>query len=891
VIIGRGTVQEAVGDVLTAVRDGHGRALVIAGQPGSGRTSLLDEVEVVATDLQTLRICGVAGEHDIAFSGLQELVGGLLPLLDDIPELQANAIRGAVALASAKGSDRLAIGAGLLSLLSAAAGERPVVCLVDDADLVDEASLDALTFAARRIRHDSVGVVFATDSKNELRFAMPLLRTVTLAPLDAASARAVLADRYPEMIDSVADEVIEAGGGVPGWLLDIAGQLSAEQRVGAEPLPVPLPPSGVVAASVRQQLSQLSEQAQGAALTAAAAGTQTMRVMTAADPAMVDGFREAERHGLLAIIGGRVRVSPGVASAIYHAATPAERRRASRLLADAMTGDPRYRDLRAHHLAASSDEPDAELAAQLEGSAEEARTRRGEAAAVLLFELSSRLSADVDLRDSRTVSAAESAWLAGQPWRAAQLIERVVPNSANPRTCARVAYLNACLDDQAGRLVERASDLASAGLSVVPGDVDVAVRVLCAAVRAAPTGAATPLAAALGDLDVPPGSGLDLLVQLAIRGDVDRRLDVEQATSALDGMDLGEVVALIATMDVRPTVVIDDVLTRVRAQIERRAVVWLPLAQRLAADRHLATGEWTAAALGYRGARELAEELGQSEVAWFSTAGEATVAALQGRDDLTNCLDRLSGPDAQHTNAERTRLADRAVRGLAELGRGRALQALALWADSTPAELCDVLPAGVLSAVDWVEATVRYAGRPAAAALLPSLAPTLDDPTEALWADTLVIDEGYDEGFAMVRRALGNCPIPNPYVLARVELQWGERLRRDGHRLAARDHLRSAHEMFQRFGAAGWDGLARQELKATGETPRHDGAAGLDELTPQERQVAEVIATGATYKEAAGQLYLSVKTIEFHLNKIYRKLGITSRRELAGRLAQVATSP
>ncbi len=895
-IIGRGTVQEAVGDVLTAARDGHGRALLLSGPAGSGRTSLLEQAAADADHCHVLRISGVAEEQDIAYSGLQELLAPVLGYLDDIPQVQATALRGALALAEAKGSDRLAVGAGVLSLLSVAARERAVLCLVDDVDLVDQASVETLIFVTRRLGHDSVGMVLTVETSREQTLAAPGLVTLSLQPLDATASRAVLLQRYPELVASVSEQLVQVGAGVPGWLLDIAGQLTEGQRRGTSPLPMPLPASGALAKTVLERYAELSVPGQRATLAAAAAGTQTMRVITSADPTLLDGLHEAEEQGLVEIDGGRVQIQPtGAASAIYHHASAAERRRLSRLFAQALKGDPKYRDLRAWHLTAASGEPDAELADQLEAAADETRLLRGEAAAVSLYELAGRLSEDPARRDARTCSAAESAWLAGQTWRATQLVGQIAATPDGSATHARATFLRACLDERNGRLAVWAQALEATATAVSDCDDVLKRRLLSAAIRACDPSRRPRLVKAFAVTTTPDDLGGQLWWQLvellSAQSQNDpkpqaeaahqlARIDVETAVSALDPLSLGEVAALgAAVVEAQPTAV-DAVLLAVAVEAQKRAIVWLPLSLRLRADYLLASGHWSDAAVAYQDSRQLAEELDQPVVVRSAAAGEATMAALQGREDLGECLDRLGSPDA---------VAGQAVRGLDELARGRPKQALAHWGRSSPSDLCRVLPGGSLTPVDWIDATARSEGRPAAAQSLAAVAPLLAaDEALASWAAALVAEQDYDADFAAALRSFDTSMSPRPYSAARLHLHWGERLQRDGQRRAAREHLRAAHEVFERLGAQSWDALACRELKATGETPRRHRAAGFDELTPRELQVAELIASGATYKEVAGQVYLDVKTIEFHMSHVYRKLGITSRRELPGRLAEGA---
>ena len=337
VLIGRESECARIERMLEGARGGRSAALVIRGDAGIGKSTLLEYAVARAGDARVVRALGVETESEFAYSGLHELVRPLLDRLPELPPVQADALRGALALAEAQGAGRLYIGAATLSLLAAASDDGPLLCVVDDAHWLDEASAGALAFAARRLEAEGVVMLFAARAQGFRARGIPELE---LGGLDAEAAVALLDhDGNVRVSPEVAEALVTATGGNPLALLELRRRLSVEQLQGAEPLPHPVPVGESLETVFATHARGLSEEARRALVIAATADTRAMRVITRTGGTNPAAFEECEDAGLLAIEDGQIAFShPLVRSAVYQQATPAERRAAHRALADGFCG-------------------------------------------------------------------------------------------------------------------------------------------------------------------------------------------------------------------------------------------------------------------------------------------------------------------------------------------------------------------------------------------------------------------------------------------------------------------------------------------------------------------------------------------------------------------------
>ena len=866
--------------MLEGARGGLSSALVIRGDAGIGKSTLLEYAVAEAGDSRVVHALGVETESEFAYSALHELVRPLLDRLPDLPPVQADALRGALALADAQSAGRLYIGAATLSLLAAAKDDGPLLCVIDDAHWLDEASAGALAFAARRLEAEGVVMLFATRGKAFRTSGIPQLE---LGGLGAEAAVLLLEqDATVRVSPEVAAELVAATGGNPLALLELPRRLSDGQLEGGVPLPHPVPVGETLETVFAAQARSLSEDARRALVLAATADTRAMRVFTRTGRTNFAAFEECEEAGLLEIEEGQVTFThPLVRSAVYQHATPAERRAAHGALADGFESDRKYAERRAWHSAAASVEPDEEVAGRLEAAAVAASDRRGHVAAAAMFERAARLTPENEPRALRLYLAAHSAWLAGQGDRALSLLNDAASTGEDDLLRADVAHLQSRIELRRNATAGVVDRLVAEAGRVEPLDAGRAGAMLATAAEASAAEPRLELARRAASLTAGRDDAAGLLASLVLARAL---LEAGEATESHERLaharvtlaanrelrhDPELILAAIETLvhvgpgdDALFRELLDDVTTAARSH----AVVALPRALLQAAWLDFEGGRWTDASINFFEAARLADEIGQGRERLAAIAGNGLIDALRGHGA------------AARTAAEQLGEAGGAaarILGLLGLGDGDIDAAIAQLEVATADPTPSILLRGLLAPhLDLAEAYLR-AGRleeaRAAVAVLRG--------GDAAWADALL--EG-GAAFAAAREHVAE----RPFLLARLRLNLGEQVRREGSRREAREELRAALAVFEQLNAEPWIERARRELRASGETARRRQVSTVDELTPQELQIARLVAAGASQKDAAATLYLSPKTIEYHLGKVYRKLGITSGRQLQHRLAE-----
>ncbi|HUQ22331.1 MAG TPA: AAA family ATPase [Gaiellaceae bacterium] len=870
VLIGRESECARIDRMLEEARGGRSGALVIRGDAGIGKSTLLEYAVAQAGAAEIVRALGVETESEFAYSGLHELLRPLLHLLPALPAVQADALRGALALAEAQGAGRLYIGAATLSLLAAAKKEGPVLCVIDDVHWLDEASAGALAFAARRLEAEGVIMLFAARGQGFRTQGIPELE---LTGLDAHAAVALLDNANVCVSPALAEELVAATGGNPLALLDLPRRLSGEQLQGTEPLPHPVPLEETLESVFAAQARSLSEPARRALVLAATADTRAMRVITRTGGASVAAFEECEDAGLLAIEHGQVTFThPLVRSAVYQQATSTERRAAHRALADGFAEEERYAERRAWHAAAATVEPDEEVAARLESAAAAAVERRGHVAAAAMFERAARLTPGQENRARRLYLAADAARLAGQGDRALALADDAEAG-ADGLLRADLALLRARIELRRAREPAAIDRLVAEADEVEPLDAGRAGAMLAIAAGAATTEARVQLARRAVSLTAGHDGAPEVLATLALARALHETGEPAEAHEPLahartklaanralrhDPELILAAVETLAHLGSGEDDLFRELLDELTSAARSHAVVVLPRALLQTAWLDFEAGRWTEATLDFFEAARLADELGQSRERAEALSGNALIDALRGRTTSEH-----SGDGAAMAH----------ILGLAALGAGDIDAAIAhlQTAAGDAAVKLRGLPAPHL---DLLEAYLRAGRREEAEA-------TADDlgGADAAWGRALL------EGGAAFGEA-GERFAERPFLLARIRLGAGEQLRREGSRREAREELRAALALFEQLDAEPWSERVRRELRASGETARRRQVSTLDELTPQELQIARLVAGGASQKEAAATLYLSPKTIEYHLGKVYRKLGISSGRQLQHRLAE-----
>ncbi|MFD0690168.1 AAA family ATPase [Actinomadura fibrosa] len=900
VLRGREKQRARIGALVEAAREGRGGVLVVRGEAGIGKTALLDDAARTADaeGVRVLRATGAEAEAQLPFAALQMLLRPVLPRLDGLPEVQASALRAALGLARPDGADRFLVGLAVLTLLSDLAADRPVLCLADDAHWLDPSSAGALLFAARRLGAERVAMVLAARDG----FAAPGLPELPLDGLDRDAAAALLADSAPDLAGGVRDRVIEEAAGNPLALLELPRGLDRAERTGQAPPPPALPATGRVLAAFGDRAERLPERARLALTVAAAEGTGDLGTVLAAARllgATADDLAACERAGLLRTAGARIAFRhPLVRAAAYQRAPLTARLAVHTALADSTDGDRR-----ALHRAAASPAPDEDVAAELERAADGSRGRGGPATASSLYEHAARLSPAPDDRTRRLIRAAQSAIAGGRTGRAAELAGRAAGRDLAPGPRAELTMVRATAEFERCAPAGTARDLADAAAAVAPADPGLAVTLLVMAAGNAWSAGedgevrrAAALAAGIGPAAVGActtrASGETASATAALVG-----LGRIAARDAASGVPLlrdtleaaradppGSLIARLLVLSLALLLGEDEAAAELAAadvaHARRSGLAGaLPAALQVLAETQVAAGLHRDAAATVAEALGLARETGQRHREGRLAAVTARIAAVGG--DEERCA---AGAAAAGRSVAEAAAAGAAALGLLHLGLGRHETALRVLEEAVTGPARHTA-AAVFALPDLVEAAVR-AGVPARAEAarerFAAWAAAIDRP----WASAVALRcrallSPADETFAAAVDLHGRGG--RPFERARTELLYGEWLRRARRRSDARVPLRSALAAFERLGAAPWAARVRAELRATGETapaPPPDGDP-LGRLTPQELQIVRLAAAGASNRDIAARLFLSHRTVEYHLYKAYPKLGVASRAELA----------
>lgn len=886
--------------LLATARSGGSGALVVRGEPGIGKSALLDRAAARAGGMRILRTVGIPTESQLPFAGVHTLLRPVLGCSDAIPDRQRAALLGAFGLGPTSAEDRFVISMAVLNTLAEAAETAPLLCLIDDAQWLDGPSADALTFAARRIQAEGIVMIFA--ARDESPFQAPGLAELRLTGVDSAAAARIVAERTGSPVaQTVRDRLVADTLGNPLAIAESARMLSADQVAGRTALPDRLPVSTDLERLYLHRVGELPIQVQTLVLVAAAHDTgQLDGVLRAAQlvGAGPDALDIAEAAGLLRVDAAVVSfVQPLVRSAVYHGATTQRRRQVERALASCLDGDTDA-DRKAWHLANAAAGPDVEVAESLHAAARRAAARGGHDAAAAAFQRAASLTAAAELRASRLADAAAAAWSAGQPHRAQAILDQALP-------LAEAAQLRACIAHLRGS-IEAHCGSPSAAYAILVGASELVVTAEPAR-AAVMLGEAGQLAWAGGDVerldDVArrlaalrvehhPGfvaahviSGLSGL----LRGDTSAtaaklRAAVELATASqeprvLMGAAAG---AMFLGADAHAIDLFSTAVAKTRAAAD---VATLPLLLAPLSMVEMLTSRYATALADASEGLRLAEETGQHNPAAHLHAVLAMVAAVQGRAE--DCRDHAESALSQAISyrlGPHAAIASWAL-ALLDLGAGRAEEAfdrLEALAGAAPGEGNQMVT--LMATPDFVEAAARIQRSEAAAARLAALQAWARD-TGAPWASALVArchgltaDTDHDRHFSEALSLHGQGA--RPFDTARTQLRYGEHLRRRRRRTQARKYLRSAHETFQRLGAVPWAEQAGTELLATGETARKRDVTAVDQLTPQELQIARYVSAGETNRSIATLLFLSPRTVDYHLRKIFTKLGLSSRAEL-----------
>jgi DNA-binding CsgD family transcriptional regulator len=898
-LLGRGDECAVLDEMLSSVRGGQSRTLVLTGEPGIGKTALLDYAANSAQGMRLLRATGVESDMELAFAFLHQLCAPLLDGPNRLPPPQRDAL--AIAFGETEGPppDRFMVGLALLGLLTEATEHRPVLCLVDDAQWLDEVSAKTLGFVARRLLAEPIGFLFATREPSSELDDLPGLRVSGLAE---THARALLHSAVTFGIDDrVRDRIVAETRGNPLALLELPRGLTITQLAGGfglvdeESLPARL------RESFQRRIVALPEHARLFLLIAAAEPVgDPLVIWRAADALDVDaGEVDARTDGLLTIDGSARFRHPLVRSAVYRSAPPDLRRRVHLALAEATDhhADP---DRRAWHLAAAAAKPDEDVAAELERSAGRAQARGGFAASAAFLGRAVALTQDPERRAERALRAAEANLHAGAFDTALGLLATVDGAPLVESQRGRADMLRGHIGWASGLGSQAPPLLLSAGRRLEPFDAELARQTYMTAWFAAGQ-AGRPAENVMHDIceairalphDDPPQPHHQLLEGIALL--------------MLEGFDAATPILQRATEAI-PSVRDEDLLRWGMAATVGSAIVWdieslmattsrlVRLVRETGALAELplnlySLGVATAWMGDLRGAAALAaesENVSAATGSHFPPFLQLRLLSLQGTEQ--HCALLIAQVIRQSEGGAQGDITTPAHWAGAVLYNGLARydEALSAARKATANPLNPTLPTWALP--ELVEAAVRSGNQCEAQEALDRLIETtqpsgldsalgIEARSRAMLSDHTEAEDAYREAI----ERLGRTRL-RPEA-GRAHLLYGEWLRREGRRLEARAELRSAHEMFSEIGMEAFTERARRELMATGEKVRKRNPENRGELTPQEQQIARLARDGLSNAEIGAHLFISVRTVEWHMRKVFQKLGITSRRELRGTL-------
>ncbi len=909
---GRAAECEMLRAVVTTVQAGSHQVLVLRGEAGVGKTALLGYVSEVASEFRCVQVAGVESDMELAFAGLQQLCAPLMDRFDELPPPQREALNVAFGRGVGPTPDRFLVGLAVLSLMAAATNDQPLLCIIDDAQWLDQVSVQTLSFVARRLLAEPVALVFAArDGGAQALAGLPEL---AINGLSDGEARELLSSVITGRIDErVRDRIVAETRGIPLALLEVPRNHSAVELAGGFGNLAVHRSAGQLEESFVHRIESLPVDTQRLLLVAAAepVGDAALFLRAAANLGVsVDALAPAEAAGVIEF-GPRMRFHhPLLRSAAYRAADLPDRRAIHRALANATDpgSDP---DRRAWHAAYAAAGPDDAVAAELETSAGRAQIRGGIAAAAAFLERATALTVDPARRVSRAIAAAQAKGDAAAPEAAHDLLAIAELGALSNLQRGQVARLRAQMDfarnrggdSSAPRLAGAASQLLDAAKHLETLDDDLAretyLETLAATMYAGRLSEPDALAnaAEAARTAVGPASELhqpmDLLLSgmaNRIAGDVSGGRAVLRSTLELICAQTNSQVqrwmslAFPVVQETAAAELWDDAIYRqmatdiVRHARDAGALAIIPRALAYQARAHVLAGEFATAATIIEEAASITAATGYAPLKYDA------LLLTAWRGIPADAVALIEAATAEGNTRGEGRLLGLAgyVTAVLYNGLGQYAQAFA-----AAREACEHEDLGFYGwcLIELIEAAVHTGERATAAAAIRQLeeragASATDwglgvlASARALLADDQLAESLFTEAIERLERT------SIVVHLARAHLRYGEWLRRLNRRLDARRHLTEAHAMFTRMGANAFAERARRELVAIGEKVRKQPVSSGDELTAQEAQIARLAAEGLTNQEIGAQLFISTHTVEWHLRKVFVKLGITSRRQL-----------
>jgi DNA-binding CsgD family transcriptional regulator/tetratricopeptide (TPR) repeat protein len=903
-LVGRADECTQIDELLDSIRNGLSGALVVRGEAGVGKTALLDYAVNRADGFEIVRLTGVEPERDLGFAALHRLLAPMLDQIGQLPSVQRNALNSALGLTAGPPANPFLVGLAVISMTAIAAdADGPALYVVDDAQWVDSESIAALAFWARRLQADRIGVIFGERSDTMTASPVQGLPVLELNGLGYDEAQALLASAAGFELDrDVADRVLAETEGNPLAIIEVAKSLTPQKLVGLAAAPHPLPLSRRLEERFAEEVRTLPTDTRMFLLLVAAD--------TSGDAALVweaagrlgfgrEAAEAAEAADLVSLASPITYRHPLIRSAVYGPARPADRRAVHGALAAA--SDEADVERWTWHRAGAAIGPDEEIASLLESCAERASSSGATSAAVALLSRSAELTPDREQAAERRVAAAEAAVERGSSGQARTLVQQGAPALRDSAWRARVERVRGLCDLTDGNLIGAASRLRLAAEGLLPTDPVLGRRTLLEAVSIAATGGDAAEGEFMRSVSAtdphPPtarSSVVDwLLHAFSTRARAGYAAAVPQYRKAIEACrdaqprEFAPWITLIAAVrgsvwdDGACDLVIQRVIDWSRSNGALRPLCVALLSQ--------------AGAAIWRGQLQLSSAL-------YAEASDVLSAAQHfAPPGIDVNLDAVTGRGAELLSKVSPALEGMGTGqwGIAytchtamlnfEIGRARyedALHHARVLFDADPMlAVPHRLP-------DMIEAAVRVGDRTAAEEALARLAERAS-AAGTPWALGLLARSralmagagaSAEEQYKSALELLGATSIE--LERARAHLIYGEWLRRARRHVDARDHLRRAHEMFATMGAEGFAERARVELLATGERAPKRTAETRNDLTPREAQVSRLVGQGATNREIAAQLFISEATVEYHLNKVFRKLGVKSRTQLARRVLE-----
>jgi DNA-binding CsgD family transcriptional regulator len=908
-LFGRSAERERLARLSARAAEGLSGSLVLRGEPGVGKTALLDDAVAAATTvgMRTAWLTGVESETQLGYAALHRFLLPFPGYLERLPGPQREALRSTFGRVAGPPADQFLVALGVLTLLADVASDLPLLCVVDDAQWLDPESAVVLGFVARRLHADRIVLLFAVRELAAHSSALSGLPELAIGGLGARDAADLLSSIAAGRLSAqVGERLVAETGGNPLALVELASELSPEQLAGAAALPDPLPVGTSLEAVFSRRLNRLP------------AGTRLLLAIAAAEPTGTPDlfWRAAGQLGIdpdtaaaadmgdLVVFGPQVTFRhPLVRSVVYHGTPRAQRRMIHQALAAVGDGskDP---DRVAWHLGMAAVGPDEAVAARLAEAAGGARDRGGYAATATFLSRAAELSVDKGQLTSRLLAAAEAALTAGSPDEAGALLDQAQAGAATELQAGTVVRLSGEISLATGQLTDVPSQLLAAARTLIRIDATLGRRTLLHALEAANYAGRRAVEEwrAIAAEILPGGSTANPPATIADRllfGFLDwfaggyRHASplLRSAVAALHDEDTDEQVRLSWLQagcfaaselldDEARTALADDFARLAR---RRGALTALPMALTFVGEAHARAGRFDQAETVHAEGRAISAATGNPGIPGQASPPDLLLLVWRGR-----------GPEARAAGAAITaEMADRGIgSGVAYVHTWLAVLEVALgnyheaFGHAQRAYRDDSLATGCFALPELVEAAARC-GEPGVArqalARLAGRAQASGAPwglgllarSQALLAGDDSAEDLYQEAITLLQttRALTD--------LARSHLVYGEWLRRQRRRRDARHQLRTAYEMLAEIGAEAFAERARIELNATGEHARKRDVGPAEALTPQEAQIARLVSEGETNRNIASQLFISPATVEYHLRKVYRKLGVTSRTQLA----------